>query len=133
MAKGKGGRRQRRVSCRQEAAPPALPATRTGPKAAPTNSPTTGRFLFSWGRRLEHQDAGGTRHLNASDLHVLWFELSEEERKLWNEHAVDFNYSSCPKVLASMTKEQLVQREAVTCAGAVIVAWWEELRSPSWI
>ena len=70
-------------------------------------------------------------HLNASDLQVLWFELSEEERKPWNEHAVDFNYSSCPKVLTSMAKQQLVQREAVTCAGAVIVAWWGELWRPS--
>jgi len=30
-----------------------------------------------------------------------------------------------------MAKQQLVQREAVTCAGAVIVAWWGELRCPS--
>jgi len=112
MAKGKGGRREPRISSRQEAAPPApsKSAPRTGPKAAPTNSPTTGRFLFSWGRRLKHQDAGRTGRLDTGDLHVLWFELSEEERKPWNEHAVDFDYSSCPKVLAAMAKQHAGER-----------------------
>ena len=119
-------------------------------------------MLFSWVKRQEHQDAGHPGRLDASDLHLLRFELSEEERKPWNKRAVDLKRSNCPKVLAAhmalvgaisvpppvvtavpgvavlseseMAKYyqlQLVQRDAVACASAVIVAWWKKVRRPS--
>jgi len=52
-------------------------------------------MLFCLEKRQEHQEAGHTGHLDVSDPALLWSVLSEEERKLWMERAVDFEYSSC--------------------------------------